>query len=99
MCYDVEKHGKAAKRAQGGIHHRYAGKYAGYLNAQKELGSAAKVIDTETKKAAAKFKGWTIKQLKDKCVDLEDENEDLNNQVYRSACTVSGCLSKSGVLV
>ena len=98
MCCDIEKHGHAAKRAQGGIHHRYAGKYAGYLNAQKELGSAAKVIDTKTKKAAAKFKGWTIKQLKEKCLDLEDENEDLNNQVYHSVCIVNVCLSKNGVL-
>ena len=70
MCDDIEKRGKADKRAQGGIHHRYAGKYDGYLNAQKELGSAAKVIDTKTKKAAAKFRGWTIKQLKENVVTL-----------------------------
>ena len=99
MCYDIEKHGQAAKRAQGGIHHRDASKYAGYKNAQKELGSAAKAIDTKIKKAAAKFRVWTIRQLNEKCGDLEDENEDLHNQVYHSVCSVNACVSKSGVLV
>ena len=98
MCYDIEQHSKAAKRAQGGIHHRYAGKYAGYLNAQKELGSAANVIDTKTNKAAAQFRGRITKQLKETCGDLEDENEDLHNQVYHSVCIASVCLYKSGVI-
>ena len=98
MCDDIQKHGQATKRVQGGIHHRYASKYVGYPNAQKEPGSAAEVIDTKTKKAAAKFRGWTIRQLKEKCGDLKDENEDLHNQVYHSVCIVSVCLSKSGVM-
>jgi hypothetical protein len=99
MCDDIQKHGQTAKRVQGGIHHRYAGKYAGHLNAQKELGTAAEVIDTKTKKAAAKFKGWTMKELKLKCLDLQNEKEDLHNQVYHSVCIVSVGLSKSGVSV
>ena len=98
MCEDIQKTGKPANRLQGGIHHRLAGRYAGYLKPQNEFPSVANVIDTKTKNATAKFRGWTIKELKDKCGDLEDENEDFHNQVYHNVCIVSACLCTSGVL-
>ena len=108
MCEDIQKNGQPANRPQGGVYHRMAGTYAGYIKAKKECGgnikakkefgsAAAKVIDTKTKNAT--YRGWTLRELKDKCCELEDENADLHNQVYHNVCIVSVCLSKSGVLV
>ena len=71
MCEDIQNRGQPANRLQGGVHHRFAGKYAGYINAKKEFGSAAaktknaKVTDTKTKNAT--HRGWILKELKDKC--------------------------------
>ena len=102
MCEDIQNHGQPANRLHGGVHHRVAGKYVSYINAKQEFGSAvaktknAKVIDTKTKNAT--YRGWTLKELKDKCCELEDENEDLHNQVYHKVCIVSVCLFKSGVM-
>ena len=63
----------------------------------KEFGSAAaKVNGTKTNNAT--YRGWTLRELKDKCCELEDENADLHNQEYHNVCIVSVCLSKSGVL-
>ena len=98
MCEDIQKNGQPANRPQGGVDHRCAGKYVGYIKAKKELGSAvAKVIDTKTKNAT--YRGWTLRELKDKCCELEDENADLHNQVYHNVCIVNVCLCKSGVIV
>ena len=86
-----------ARAAEGGVYHRFAGKYVGYIKATKEFGSAAaKVIDTKTKNAT--YRGWTLRELKDKCCELEDDNAGLHNQVYHNVCIVNVCLSKSGVL-
>ena len=50
----------------------------GKIKATHEFGSAAaKVIGTKTKNA--KYRGWTLRELKDKCCELEDENADLHN--------------------
>ena len=97
MCEDIQKNGQAASRPQGGVYHRVAGKYVGYNKAKKEFGSAAaKVMDTKTKNA--KYKWWNLREMKNKCCELEDDNADLHNQVYRNVCIVSVCLSKSGVI-
>ena len=88
MCADIQIHGQPANRLQGGVHHRFAGKYVGYIKAKKEFGSApAKVIDTKTKNV--KYRGWTLKELKDKCCELEDGNEDLRNKVYHNVFALS----------
>ena len=97
MCEDIQKNGQPANRPQGGVYHRFGGKSVGYIKAKNEFGSAAaKVIDTNTKNAA--YRGWSPRELKDNCCELEDENADLRNQVYHNVCIVSVCLSKSGVM-
>ena len=98
MCGDIQKTGQPANKPQGGVYHRFAGKYVGYIKPQKEFGSAAaKVIGSKTKNAT--YRGWTLREPKDKCCELEDENADLHKQVYHNVCIVSVCLSKSGVIV
>ena len=47
MIKDIEVNGKAAKRARGGIHCKYAGAYVGYL---KSCNEANKVKNTKSKK-------------------------------------------------
>ena len=98
MCEDIQKNGQPANRPQGGVYHRVAGKYVGYIKAKQEFGSAAaKVIDTKTKHAT--YRGWILRELKDKCCELEDDNADLHNQVYHNVCIVNVCVSKRGVIV
>ena len=37
MVKDIEMHGKQANRPQGGMHHKCAGNYAGYVKAKLEF--------------------------------------------------------------
>ena len=107
MIRDIQMQGKQATRAASGIHCKHTGPYVGYLKACNKLSEDPnKVKKTKTKKN--KYNGWTTKELKDQCelleddldvaldgnVDLKDENEDLQNQVYHNAC-----LSESGALL
>ena len=71
--------------------------FEGKIKSKKEFGSAAaKVIDTKTKNAT--YNGWSLREMKNKCCELEDDNADLHNQVYRNVCIVNVCVSKNGVL-
>ena len=111
MVKDIEMNGKQANRPQGGMHHRKAGQYAGYVKAFLEFPkefNKVKKAKTKAKHCSNQYKGWTPRRLKDLVQVLEDDLDLLQDQHFdlkeqnedlQNQVYHNACLSKSGSLL